>query len=504
MGAADLIANGKQVAVIDYHTGDTYENSYATSRLSYYGLTGTPTAWFDGGSAVVGGSHTVSMYPQYLAKYNQRINVLSSFTIDIEGTNNGMIDYELNITLNKVATTTATNMVMHLLVTESHIQQSWQGMSELNHVERIMIPNQSGTPLDFTATNTIQLTKTFTMNPDWVNENCEIIVFIQNLQNKEVLQATVRNLTDIVTNNTHDASIVKVVAPQTVCQENFTPKIKIKNFGLDNLTSLEIVSQINNEPIVTTNWTGNLAFLESEIFILPEINFTILSTNTFTVSCQNPNGQADQYPSNNSMMIPITDAANVTSPVSLALKLDENPGETSWTLQNSAGTVLYSGGPYTQANQFIIQNFVLPDPDCYSFVIYDSGGDGIVGAGMYKLAYNGSTIFAEGKDFGFEDQVQFGIGLTDVTEVTAEIGLLISPNPVKDNAVVTFELTKSNPVQLKVFNSTGKMVYASTEQIFSAGNHSILFESKNLNPGIYYFHLNLGDQVLTKKVVIID
>jgi hypothetical protein len=502
MGAADLIANGKQVAVIDYHTGDSYANTFSSARLSYYGLSGTPTAWFDGGNAVVGGSHTVSMYPQYLGKYNQRMNIQSSFTIEIEGSNDGMIDYELNITLNKVASTTATNMVMHLIVTESDIQQSWQGMTELNHVERLMIPNQSGTPLDFSATNTIQLTKTFSMDPDWVNENCEVIVFIQNLQNKEVLQGTLRNLMDFVTTNTNDASVEKVVAPQTVCLEHFIPKIQIKNFGLDNLTSLDIAMQMNTEPSVAYNWTGNLAFLESEIFDLPEINFALQTSNSFTVTSENPNGQPDQYVSNNTKVISIADAANVTSPVSLALKLDENPGETTWTLLNSAGTTLYSGGPYTQANQFIVETFTLNDPDCYTFIIYDSGGDGILGAGMYKLAYNGSTIFAQGKDFGFEEQVEFGIGLTGIDELLANQEFSVSPNPIKDNAIVSFNLTKNSSVQLKVYNSIGELVFKTMEKDLAVGNHSIVFKNKNLNAGIYYFNLAIDENLIRKKVVI--
>ncbi len=502
MGAADLIANGKQVAVIDYHTGDSYANTFSSARLSYYGLSGTPTAWFDGGNAVVGGSHTVSMYPQYLGKYNQRMNIQSSFTIDIEGSNDGMIDYELNITLNKVASTTATNMVMHLTVTESDIQQSWQGMTELNHVERLMVPNQSGTPLDFSATNTIQLTKTFSMDSDWVNENCEIIVFIQNLQNKEVLQGTLRNLMDFVTTNTNDASVEQVVAPQTVCLEYFIPKIQIKNFGLDNLTSLDIVMQMNTEPSVAYNWTGNLAFLESEILDLPEINFTVLTSNSFTVTIENPNGQPDQYLSNNTEVISIEDAANVTSPVNLALKLDENPGETTWTLLNSAGTALYSGGPYTQANQFIFETFVLNDPDCYTFIIYDSGGDGILGAGMYKLAYNGSTIFAQGKDFGFEEQVQFGIGLTGIDEMSADQAFSVSPNPIRGDASVSFYLAKNSSVQLSVYNSTGKLVFETPEKEFAVGSHSIIFENDNLSAGIYYFQLTTSGSLNTQKVVI--
>ena len=127
---------------------------------------------------------------------------------------------------------------MHLAVTESDIQLNWQGMTELNHVERLMVPNQSGTPLDFSATNTIQLTKTFSMNPAWVVENSEVIVFIQNLANKEVLQAALASLSDFGTTNTNDASILNAVAPKSVCLESFVPKVKIANYGLDNLTSL--------------------------------------------------------------------------------------------------------------------------------------------------------------------------------------------------------------------------------------------------------------------------
>jgi len=340
------------------------------------------------------------------------------------------------------------------------------------------------------------------MNPDWVVENTEVIVFIQNLANKEVLQASMASLSDFGTTNTNDASIKNVVAPVSACLDSFVPKVKIANYGLDNLTSLDIVMQMNNEPSVTYNWTGNLAFLESEILELSAINFTILSSNTFTVTCENPNGQPDQFPSNNTKVITVADAPNVTSPVSLALKLDGNPGETTWTLLNSDGIGLYSGGPYTQPNQFVVQTFVLTDPDCYTFIIYDSGGDGLTGAGMYKLAYAGSTIFAQGDEFGFEQQVQFGIGLTGIDETTANQEFSISPNPIKDNAAVTFDLNTNGNVQLSVYNSTGEKVFETAEKEFSAGNHTILFENSNLSSGIYYFNLTVDGKLTTQKAII--
>jgi hypothetical protein len=502
MGAADLIANGKQVAVIDYHTGDDYENNYALSRLSYYGLTGTPTAWFDGGLPVVGGNHTTSMYPQYLTKYNQRINILSSFTIDIQGSNSGMIDYELDITIQKVASTTATNMVMHVVVTENDIPENWQGMTELNHVERLMVPNQSGTTLDFSGGDILEFTKTFSMNPDWVIENCEVIVFIQNLANKEVLQASMRSLSEFGTTNSYDASILNAVAPQSVCLESFVPKIEIANYGLENLVSLEIDMQMNGSLVGSYNWSGDLAFLESEIIELPEISFVIQPMNTFVVTCNNPNGQPDQFPSNNTKTFQIGEALNVTSPVSLALKLDDNPEETSWELIDSQGLVIDEGGNYTTPNQFIVKSFNLPDPDCYTFIIYDSGGDGLTGTGMYKLAYQGSTIFAEGAEFGFEDQVEFGIGLTGIEIPVVGSLFEISPNPMTDGATISFELKISQEVEFNLYNSAGSLVFSSGLMEMTPGSHSYFLHPETLKSGMYYLVARFGTESANQKLIV--
>lgn len=47
--AADqLIDEGKSVAVIENHNGDTYANNYSNARNTYYNITGFPTGFFDG------------------------------------------------------------------------------------------------------------------------------------------------------------------------------------------------------------------------------------------------------------------------------------------------------------------------------------------------------------------------------------------------------------------------------------------------------------------------
>jgi len=48
MGADDLVNNGHAVAVVENHNGDTFTNTYSNARNTYYGITGYPTAFFDG------------------------------------------------------------------------------------------------------------------------------------------------------------------------------------------------------------------------------------------------------------------------------------------------------------------------------------------------------------------------------------------------------------------------------------------------------------------------
>jgi hypothetical protein len=502
MGADDLIANGKQVAVIEYHTGDAYANTYSNARLSYYGLQGTPTAWFDGGNMVVGGSHTNSMYNSYLPKYNLRIAIPSSFTIDVTGTNSGLAEYLLDITVEKVASASTSAKVLHVVLTESDIPQNWQGMTHLNHVERLMAPHQNGTVLDFSSGDIVDLTIPFTRQSSWVAENCEVVIFVQDTQTKEILQGIKRPLSDFITTNTTDLAILDLMVPNVVCNNSFIPGLVIANYGLNTLTSAEFSVFINGDEILIFPWTGTLEFMETAVVMLPQVSFSLQSSNTVTVEANNPNGQPDQYPANNAYSLTMGSAPSVTSPVSLALMLDQNPQETTWKVMNSTGEVLYSGGPYTLPNQFIVQQFSLPEPDCYSFIIYDDGGDGLSGNGLYKLAYSGTIIFAEGKFFGYEDHTQFNIGLTDIAGNRSMGGFDVYPNPANQQAHVAFSLYEPSEVHLAIYDGQGRTVHQSVKSYFAAGHHHYFVDCNEFESGVYFVRLITGETSRLKKLII--
>ncbi|MCW8805786.1 MAG: T9SS type A sorting domain-containing protein [Ignavibacteriaceae bacterium] len=189
MGADELVTNGCSVAVVEYHNGDNYTNSYSNARNDYYGISGFPTAVFDGVQYFVGGDHTQSMYQYYLPIYEGRKALMSAFSVDIFGTNSGL-DYNVVIKLNRLAAIPPTwnNLVVHFTVTESDIPFSWQGQTEVDYAERLMVPDELGTIVDLINNTQIDIPLSFSMDASWVIANCQLAAFIQNLDTKEILQ----------------------------------------------------------------------------------------------------------------------------------------------------------------------------------------------------------------------------------------------------------------------------------------------------------------------------
>jgi PKD repeat protein len=100
--------------------------------------------------------------------------------------------------------------------------------------------------------------------------------------------------------------------------------------------------------------------------------------------------------------------------VNLTLNLDNFASETSWTVTDASGAVLYSGGGYShsQNGSTIYQNFCLPTA-CYDFNIYDSYGDGICcawGMGSYALTDASGSVLASGGSFAYAENSNFCIG----------------------------------------------------------------------------------------------
>jgi bacillolysin len=107
-----------------------------------------------------------------------------------------------------------------------------------------------------------------------------------------------------------------------------------------------------------------------------------------------------------------TGAAPTGTNLTLTITFDNYPEETSWTVKNSVGSTVASGGTY--ASQADGSTLVIPindlADDCYDFTILDAYGDGICcayGSGSYTLEVTGGSVLATGGSFGSSEVTNF-------------------------------------------------------------------------------------------------
>ena len=83
------------------------------------------------------------------------------------------------------------------------------------------------------------------------------------------------------------------------------------------------------------------------------------------------------------------------------------------------------------------------------------------------------------------------------------INLRAYPNPVSDQFIIEFELPQSNRIQVDLYNPLGQRVANIANQFMEAGAHRLQWkaERSGVPAGLYYYRLQVGDQVVSRPVV---
>jgi len=77
------------------------------------------------------------------------------------------------------------------------------------------------------------------------------------------------------------------------------------------------------------------------------------------------------------------------------------------------------------------------------------------------------------------------------------------PNPFNPSTNIEFALPEQAEVSLKVYNLLGREIYTLVSGKMNAGNHKVEFNASGLSTGLYFYRIQAGSFIQTKKMMLI-
>jgi hypothetical protein len=139
-----------------------------------------------------------------------------------------------------------------ITLTETNIPESWQGgLTEVNFVARDMYPDGNGTVLDFSTETTYSTVVPITIDPTWVVDNCEVVIYVQNMVTGHIQQAKKHGLFTFV-NSEIEKTFETTIYPNPAADIiNVFASEKIENVEVLNMAGQVITSLSNNTDTIS-------------------------------------------------------------------------------------------------------------------------------------------------------------------------------------------------------------------------------------------------------------
>ena len=114
-------------------------------------------------------------------------------------------------------------------------------------------------------------------------------------------------------------------------------------------------------------------------------------------------------------------------------------------------------------------------------------------SGIYKVLVQYPTYSSMSNEINFL--------MSSIDQLTQSAEFQLYPNPTTGSSVLTFHLFQTQQVILKILDFQGREIKTLLDETKSPGEYSIDIHSSFLEPGIYLYRLQTGNQNVTRKVI---
>lgn len=186
--------------------------------------------------------------------------------------------------------------------------------------------------------------------------------------------------------------------------------------------------------------------------------------------------------------------------------IDNWSNDTVFVYYSDIDTSLIASGPWQGGFN------IFADPELEEDGIHLSEGSPCINLGVNSFEMNGTTYSCPDHDIDgdprpLNEQADIGaderlwVGIVDLGHEQDDPSIQVFPNPFTVSTDIQFSLQSTGPVELSIYDNSGKKVMVIIKDVLQSGTHQLKLQTHGLKSGIYFCTLRTNEGIQTKKII---
>ena len=88
-------------------------------------------------------------------------------------------------------------------------------------------------------------------------------------------------------------------------------------------------------------------------------------------------------------------------------------------------------------------------------------------------------------------------------EIDNNLSTIAFPNPFVNSTTIKYNLFEPSNVKIEIYNTLGNKITILVNEYKDVGEHQVIFNADNLPQGIYYYTIQIGKQIKSRKLLLV-